>query len=169
MADHSLDGDVRRDGMQGFTRFALHLVPSFLVICLASLDGPCVAQEVDAPAERGPVFAPSGYLELIVPVQDRIGLSLYGFYIGEIKVPAAQFDVPIRATHFLTITPSYLYYAIPASGLNTLASKQPPGGFTRTYEEHQFRIDGTFKFSIHNFEISDRNMYVSARPVICTA
>jgi adenylate cyclase len=39
----------------------------------------------------------------------------------------------------------------------------------RTYEEHQFRIDGTFKFSIHNFEISDHNMYVSARPVICTA
>jgi hypothetical protein len=91
------------DGMQGFTRFALHLVPSFLVICVALLGGPCVAQEVSVPSGRGSgsVIAPTGWVELIVPVQDRIGLIFYGFYIGEIKVPAAQFDVPIRATHFL--------------------------------------------------------------------
>jgi hypothetical protein len=145
--------------MQGFTRFALRLVPSFLVICLASIGRPCIAQEMDPPAGRGSVVAPGGYLELIVPVQDRVGLILYGFYIGEINVPAAQLDVPIRTTHFLTITPSYLYEAIPASGLNTLALKQP-AGFTSTYRESQFRIDGTFKLSIHKFEISDRNMYV---------
>jgi hypothetical protein len=52
----------RGDGMQGFTRFALHFVPSFLVICLVSFGGPCVAQEVEAPAAggSGSVFAPSG-------------------------------------------------------------------------------------------------------------
>jgi hypothetical protein len=150
--------------MQGFTRFAVRLVPSFLVICVVSFGGPCVAQdvEVDAPppAARGPgsVFAPSGYLELIAPVQDRVALQFYGFYVGELKTPGAQLDVPIRTTKFLTITPSYLYFAVPASGLDAAASR--PGGFTRTYEENQFRIDGTVKFSIHKFEISDRNMYV---------
>ena len=29
-----------------------------------------------------------------------------------------------------------------------------------SYEENQFRIDGTLKFPIHAFEISARNMYV---------
>jgi hypothetical protein len=88
--------------MQGLTRSALHLVPSFLVICVVSFGGPCVAQdvEVDAPppAARGPgsVFAPSGYLELIAPVQDRVALKFYGFYIGELKAPWAQLDVHVN-------------------------------------------------------------------------
>ena len=73
-------------------------------------------------------------------------------------VPVAQVDVPVQMTKFLTITPSYLYYEVPPSGLNT-ASEQSPG-FTDTLEENQFRIDGTLKFSIRKFEISDRNMYV---------
>jgi hypothetical protein len=105
------------------------------------------------------VFAPSAYLEFIVPVQERVDLRLYGFYIGEAKATAAQVDVPIRITKFLAVTPSYLYLAIPPSGLNEVASKRPPGGFTQTSEEHQFRIDGTDNFSLHKFEISDRNMY----------
>ena len=144
--------------MQGFTR--LHLVSSFLVIGLVSRGAPCVAQEVDAPAGdgSGSVFAPSGYLELIAPVQDRIDLNLYGFYIGELEVPVAQLDVPIRTTTFLTITPSYMYYSAPASGLNKLAPE--PGGFTDSYDEHQFRIGGTLTFSLRQFEISVRNMYV---------
>jgi hypothetical protein len=148
--------------MQGFTRFALQLAPSFLVICLVSIGGRCVAQEVEAPGKThdpGSVFAPTGYLELIVPLQRRIGLRLYGFYVGEVKVPVAQLDVPVQITKFLTITPSYLYVNVPASGLNTAVSRQP-AQFTRNYEEHQFRIDGTLKFPIRKFEISDRNMYV---------
>jgi hypothetical protein len=147
--------------MPGFTRFALLFAPSFLVACLLSLSGLCVAQEVDVPTGRGSgsVFAPTGWAELIVPVQDRINLKFYGFYIGEVKAPAAQFDATFRATKFLSITPSYLYYSVPASGLNELANRS--GGFTHTYDEHQFRIDGTVMFSIHNFEISDRNMYVA--------
>jgi hypothetical protein len=146
--------------MQGFTRFALHLVPSLLVICLVSLGGPCVAQEVNVPTGRGSgsIVAPTGWVELIAPVHDRIDLKFYGFYIGEVNAPAAQFDATFRATKFLSITPSYLYYSIPASGLNEVANHSR--GFTRRYWEQQFRIDGTVMFSVHKFEISDRNMYV---------
>ena len=148
--------------MQRLARFLLHPVPSFLVICLVLPCGLCVAQEIELPSgphDPGHVIAPTGYLELIVPLQDRIGLRLYGFYAGELKAPGAQLDVPIRMKKFLTITPSYLYIAVPASGLNTVVSKQP-ARFTQSYEENQFRIDGTVKFSIRKFEIFERNMYV---------
>jgi hypothetical protein len=147
--------------MQGFTRIVLHLVSSSLVIGLVSRGVPCAAQEVDAPGEHdgtGSVTAPSGWLELIIPVHPRITLKPYGFYIGDLKVPVAQVDVSIRTTKFLTITPSYMYYSVPASGLNELAPE--PVGFTDSYHEHQFRIDGTVTFLLRKFEISARNMYV---------
>jgi Protein of unknown function (DUF2490) len=70
----------------------------------------------------------------------------------------AQVDVPVRITKFLTITPSYLYYEVPPSGLEKATAY--PARFADTLEENQFRIDGMLKFSIHGFEISDRNMYV---------
>jgi hypothetical protein len=115
---------------------------------------------VDAPSGSGSgsVFAPSGWLELIAPVHQRMALKVYGFYIGDLKAPVGQVDVSIRATKFLTITPSYMYYSVPASGLNKLAPE--PAGFTDSYGEHQFRIDGTVAFSVRKFEISVRNMYV---------
>ena len=146
--------------MRRSRKFPLHLVPSFLVICVVSLGGQCVAQEVDVPSGRGSgsVIAPTGWVELIAPVQQRIDLKFYGFYIGELKAPSAQFDATFRATKFLSITPSYLYYSVPASGLNQLANISQ--GFIHSFQEHQFRIDGTFMFSIHKFEISERNMYV---------
>ena len=146
--------------MQRLTRFALLHVPS-LVICLLSLGGLCVAQEVDVPSGRGngSVVAPTGWVELITPVQQRVDLKLYGFYIGELQTPSAQVDATFRATKFLSITPSYLYYSVPASGVNELANRSP--GFTHRIEEQQFRIDGTLAFSIRKFEISERNMYVS--------
>ena len=146
--------------MQRFTKLALLLVPAFLVIGLISWGRPCVAQEVDAPSGSGSgsVFAPSGWLELIIPVHPRITVKPYGFYIGGLETPVSQVDVSIRATKFLTITPSYMYYSVPASGLNKLAPE--PAGFTDSYSEHQFRIDGTVAFSVRQFEISVRNMYV---------
>ena len=146
--------------MQEFTRFALQLASRFLAIFLVSLGGLCVAQEVNVPSGRGSgsIFAPTGWAELIAPVQERVDLKLYGFYIGELEAPSAQVDVTVRATKFLTITPSYLYYSIPASGLNELANISR--GFTQRYYEQQFRIDGTVMFSVHKFEISERNMYV---------
>jgi len=146
--------------MRRFTRFPPHPVPAFLVICLLSLCALSFAQEVDVPSGRGSgsVVAPTGWVELIAPIQKRVDLKLYGFYIGEVEAPSAQVDVTVRATKFLTITPSYLYYSIPASGLNELANISR--GFTRRYYEQQFRIDGTVMFSVHKFEISERNMYV---------
>src|SRR6202521_3969242 len=128
--------------MKRLTKFVLRHVPS-LVICLLSLCALCFAQEVDVPSGRGSgsVVAPTGWGELIAPVQQRIDLKFYGFYIGEAKAPAAQFDATFRLTKFLSITPSYLYYSVPASGLDELANVSR--GFTRNLEEHQFRIDGT--------------------------
>jgi Protein of unknown function (DUF2490) len=154
--------------MRALTRFARYLVPSALVVCLMSLGAPCAAQEnPDAPTlpavpdlgdGRGALFAPSAWLVLSTPVQKQIDLKLYGFYIGDLSVPVAQVDIPIRTTKFLTVTPSYMYYWVPASGLNELTPE--PGGFTDSYKEHQFRVDGTVPFSVRKFEISGRNMYV---------
>src|ERR1700719_3890331 len=131
-----------------------------MVLWLICLGVRGMSQEVDVPTGRGggSVVAPTGWAELIAPVQQRIDLKFYGFYIGELKAPSGQFDATFRATKFLSITPSYLYYSVPPDGLNELANHS--GGFTRTYEEHQFRIDGTVMFSVHKFEISERNMYV---------
>jgi hypothetical protein len=129
--------------MRAFTRFARYLVPIALVVFLMSLAAPCAAQEVDPPTApdvgdgRGSLFAPSAWVVLNAPVQKQIGLKVYGFYIGQLDVPVAQFDVPIRTTKFLTVTPSYMYYSVPASGLNELSPH--PGRFTDSYEEHQFR------------------------------
>ena len=141
-------------------RIALRFAPSLLAICVVLLSGLCVAQEIDVPAGRGSgrVVAPTGWVELIIPVQERVDLKLYGFYIGELQAPSAQVDATFHATKFLSITPSYLYYSIPASGVNELANRSPE--FTRGIEEQQFRIDGTVMFSVHRFEISERNMYV---------
>jgi Protein of unknown function (DUF2490) len=154
--------------MRGLTRVARYLVPGALVASLMSLGAPCAAQEnVDPPTVpvaphvgdgRGALFAPSAWLVLSTPVQKQIDLKLYGFYIGRLDTPVAQVDVPIRTTKFLTVTPSYMYYSVPASGLNKLPPQ--PGRFTDSYDEHQFRIDGTVAFAIRKFEISARNMYV---------
>ena len=109
--------------MQGFTRLSLRLGPSLLLVGLALLGRPCFAQEVDAPEGRsgsGSVVAPSAWLGLIAPVHPRVALKLTGFYIGDLKTPVAQVDVPIRATRFLTITPSYMYYSVFIRGLDGL-------------------------------------------------
>src|SRR6476469_778263 len=135
--------------MRGFTKFALHLVPGLLVIGLVAFGRPCVAQEVDAPDGRrgsGTVVAPSGWLEMIVPVHPRVAVKPCGYYLGDLKPPVAQVDVSIRATKFLPVTPSYMYYSVPASGLNELAPE--PAGFTDSYSENQFRIDGTVGLSL---------------------
>ena len=95
---------------------------------------------------------------LSAPLQKQIGLRLTGFYIGELDTPVAQVDVPIRATKFLTVTPSYMGYSVPAIGLNKLPPQR--GSFTDSYDEHQFRVDGTVAFAVRKFEISARNMYV---------
>src|SRR4030095_6408091 len=155
--------------MRRFTERARLLVLSLLAVGVISLGAPCVAQEADPPDPptvplpdvgdgRGGLFAPSAWLVLNTPVRKPIDLKVYGFYIGELRVPVAQVDVPIRTTKFLTITPSYMYYTVPASGINELSPQ--PGRFTDSYQEHQFRIDGTVAFGIRKLEVSVRNMYV---------
>ena len=154
--------------MRGLTRVARYLVPGVLAVCLMSLSTPCAAQEsVDAPTlpagpdfgdARGSLFAPSAWLVLNTPVHKQVDLKLYGFYIGELATPVAQVDVPIRTTRFLTITPSYMGYSVPARGLNKVPPR--PAGFTDSYKEHQFRIDGTVAFTARGFQISGRNMLV---------
>ena len=150
--------------MQGLATVARHLAPCVLVIALLSVGAPCAAQEGEPPAVedprdgRGSLFVPGGFLGVVAPVHERVSVNAYGFFYGEVDVPVAQVDVPIRATRFLTITPSYLYYEVPPSGLDT--ASQRPVGFTDTFEENQFRIDATVKFSIRAFEISSRSMFV---------
>lgn len=134
---------------------------AFLVVCVILSGVPTVAQEVDVPRAEigaGSVVAPSPWVALIVPVQRRVDLKLYGFYIGELDVPSVQVDLPVQMTKFLQITPSYLYYSAPASALNELANL--PGAFSDSYAEHQFRIDGTVTFPIRKSQVSLRNMYV---------
>jgi Protein of unknown function (DUF2490) len=150
--------------MRRFAKLARFLVLSALAACVISVAAPCAAQEVDAPTPpdtgdgRGSLLAPSAWLVLNTPVQKQVALKLYGFYIGDLKTPVAQFDVPIRLTRFLTVTPSYMFYTVPASGLDKLPLQ--PGSFTDSYDEQQFRIDGTVGFAVRKLEISVRNMYV---------
>jgi Protein of unknown function (DUF2490) len=150
--------------MRTLTRFARYLVSSVLVVGVMSRGAPCAAQEVGAPDApdahegRGSVVAPSPWLVVSTPVRQGVDVKLSTFYIGEFNVPVTQVDVPIRATRFLTITPSYLYNWVPASGLNKMTPQ--PLGATDSYEESQFRIDGAFMVPIRKFEISARNMYV---------
>jgi hypothetical protein len=146
------------------TKVTGYLAPGVLVICLFARGTPSAAQTVDPPTVlaagdgRGALFAPSTWLVVNAPVQKAVGLKLYGFYIGELGVPVAQVDVPIRATRFLTVTPSYMYYSVPARGLDEIP--QRPARFTDSYEEQQLRIDGTVGFAVRKLEISGRNMYV---------
>jgi len=150
--------------MRDFMNRARSLVRSALVAFVIALGVPCVAQDADPPTPpevgeaRGSLVAPSAWLVLNAPVRKPVALKVCGFYIGKLGVPVGQVDLPIRTTKFLTITPSYMYYSVPASGLNELTPE--PGRFTGSYREHQFRIDGTTGFAIRGLEISVRNMYV---------
>ena len=80
--------------MRIFTRFGQYLAPGVLAACVVSLGAPGAAQEVDVANGRGSgsVVAPTGWVELITPVQQRVDLKLYGFYIGEVNAPSAQVD-----------------------------------------------------------------------------
>lgn len=145
--------------MKSLTRFALRLAPGLLVTSMLFARGSCGAQEVSTPSGNGSgsVFAPSGWVELITPLLDKVDLKLFGFYIGELNAPVGEVDATFRATKFLSITPSYMYYTVPANGLNKLAPV--PGVFKNSYEERQFRVDATLNFSIQKLELSARNMY----------
>ena len=154
--------------MRGLTRCARYLVPSALVVCVMSVGAPCAAQEnVDAPTvPAAPDLRRWTWLTLRAfglagdeqPGAETDRSETLWVLHRRLDIPVAQVDLPIRTTKFLTVTPSYMYYSVPASGLNKLPPQ--PGGFTDSYDEHQFRIDGTVAFAVRKFEISGRNMYV---------
>jgi Protein of unknown function (DUF2490) len=147
--------------MQRFTKLALRLGPAFLAVGVIAGSRPCLAQEVEGPGagrQSTSVTAPATYVGLIAPVTQRIGVRLYGWYIGELKAPGVTAELPIRATKFLTITPGYQFVEMSPSGIDNYVEQ--PLGLSETYREHQFRLDGTFKFAIRKLEITDRNMYV---------
>jgi hypothetical protein len=133
----------------------------FLAICLLLTNSACVAQEIETNNNghnaAGAIFAPAGYIELTAPLGDRVAVNVYGYYIGEVGSGIVLLEAPYRATKFLTVTPSYLYAAVPASGVDLLSRKS--GAFTPAEQEHQFRLAGTLKFSVGRFKISDRNLY----------
>lgn len=152
--------------MKSLTTLARYLVRSVLIVCAISIAAPCAAQdpEVDVPEapppgeERGTLFVPGVWLGLMTPLRDKVALNVYGFYYWEVDVPVAQVDLVFRPSKFLSITPSYLYYEIPPSGLSKAATR--PASFTDTFEEDQFRLDGTLHYSIRELEIHGRAMYV---------
>jgi hypothetical protein len=92
--------------MRRFAKLARSLVLSALAAFVITVGAPCAAEEPDLPTPpgvgqaRGSLFAPSAWLELSTPVQKKINLNVYGFYIGNLDVPVAQVDVAIRATKF---------------------------------------------------------------------
>ena len=147
-----------------FAKLVRPLLLSLLATGAIAVGAPGAADEPDPPTppgaggEAGALFAPSAWFVLNTPVQKQVALKVYGFYIGNLDVPVAQVDLPIRATQHLTITPSYMHYSVPASGLNEMSPR--PGHFTDSYQEQQFRIDGTFGFAIRKLEMSLRAMYV---------
>jgi hypothetical protein len=153
--------------MRGLTKCARYLVSVLLGGVLISVAAPCTAQDVDtpsvptapdAPDRRGSIVAPSNWVVVSTPVQERVDVKFYAFYIGDLNTPVVQADVPIRVTKFLTVTPSYMYYSVPPSGQIELTPQAR--GATDSYDEQQFRVDGTVAFVVNKFEISARNMYV---------
>ena len=89
----------------------------------------CTCCALMQPMDVARYSCPAAFSESSLLCDERIALNVYGFYYGEVAVPVAQVDVPVRATKFLTITPSYLYYEVPPSGLNK--PRTPGAGFHR--------------------------------------
>jgi hypothetical protein len=150
--------------MQRLMRLARSLAGGVVAAGVLAVAAPCAAQDVDPPTPPGGgdgrdgLVAPSAWVMVTTPVQNRVDLKVSGFYVGELDAPVAQIDVPIRVTRFLTVTPSYMRYSVPARGLNRLPPQ--PGRFTSSYDEDQFRVDATVAFALGKFELSARNMYV---------
>jgi hypothetical protein len=141
-------------------RLALVLGAAMLLwgcLCISALSA--IGQEVEggnSETSYGAVFSNASYVELIAPLTSKIGLNLYGFYLGNLGISIALAEVPITVQKHLVLTPSYLYVNVPPPGLSLLTTKPA----YRTYRENQFRLAATIVVSWHGFLFSDRNMYV---------
>jgi hypothetical protein len=118
---------------------------------------PCAAQEVEGSGKSGnAVFSPADYLEIAVPLTNRIAVNSYGFYLGNVGSGIALLEVPLAVQKHFALTPSYLFVNVPPSGLSLLAGAPA----SASYRENQFRLAGSLVTTFHHFIISDRNMYV---------
>jgi hypothetical protein len=131
-------------------------IVSWLCLCLLSALT-CAAQEIEGSGKNGgALFSNANYLELSVPVTSRVGVNMYGFYLGNVRVSIPLLEVPLNVQKHLTLTPSYLFVSVPPSTLTLLTGQPVPS----TYRENQFRFAGTLLTTYHGFTLSDRNMYV---------
>jgi hypothetical protein len=131
---------------------SLALLFGCLWLCL-----PCAAQEVEASGKSGSaVFLPADYLEISVPLTNRITVNSYGFYLGNVGAGIALLEAPLAVQKHFTLTPSYLFVNVPPSGLSLLTGAPA----SVSYRENQFQLAGSIVTTFRHFTISDRNMYV---------
>lgn len=117
----------------------------------------CAGQEVEGVGKNGPaVFSSAAFLEVTTPVTDRLGVNLFGFYLGNVEASIAMVEVPVKVQKYITITPAYLWIGVTPTGLS-LAEGLPASS---SYRENQFRPSASFTIPVHHFIVSDRNMYV---------
>src|SRR5579864_5528687 len=144
---------VRDQHLRGGNR----VVKFAVALCILALPL-CAAQEVEGTGKgAGGIFSNSNYLELSTPLTSRVGVNTYGFYLGNVHTSLALLEVPISIQKHFTITPAYLFINVPPSGLTQLIGKP----VFSSYHESQFQLAGTLLFSLHGFNLSERNMYTS--------
>ena len=130
------------------------LATCFMCGCLLR---PCGAQEVEGNGKSGnSIFSVAPYVELSTPIATGVRVDSYGFYLGTIHAGIAILEVPMALGKHVVVAPSYLFIAVPASGLSLL-TEQPA---SQSYKENQIRLAGTVQTVWHHFAIADRNMYV---------
>ena len=87
-------------------------------------------------------------------MQPRIDLKFYGFYIGELKAPSAQFDARyfFARQGFFRSLPSYHAFITRSLRTGLMNSRIIREDLLALLREHQFRVDGTVMFSVNKFE-----------------
>ena len=123
--------------------------------CLWMLS-PCAAQELEVGGKAGALFAPTGFVEITVPISNRVAVNTFGFYVGSLQAGIAILEVPLSVHKHFTLTPGYLFLSVPPSGIS-LFTNQPA---SQSFTENQFRLAGTISSTFHRLILSDRNMYV---------
>jgi len=74
------------------------LSPLLWLACVSVLTVSSTGQEVEgtgSEASEGAVFSNAGYVELIVPLTSKVGVNLYGFYLGNLGKWGSQLAPPL--------------------------------------------------------------------------
>jgi hypothetical protein len=123
--------------------------------CLCMLS-PCAAQEVEVGGKGGALFSPTGFVEITIPISNRVAVNTFGFYVGSLQAGITILEVPWSVHKHFTLTPGYLFLRVPPSGISVFTNQ--PG--SQSFTENQFRLAGTISTTFHTLMLSDRNMYV---------